>query len=180
MTYSSRWRRALAAAGGLVLLIGACAPRRSGEGAPAPVARGTTDAAASQDVLAVLQRLFDAMAARDTATARAILLPGAQFRALRTDTTLAAPRVQSDTAFLRQLATRPDRLLERIWAPVVHVDGPLATVWAPYDFHIDGKWSHCGVDAVTLARTAAGWRVAGFAYTVQRQGCAPSPLGAPR
>ena len=163
-------RRILVAAGSI--LLGACAPSRSGA--------TVVPAAESAAVVAVVQRLFDAMAARDTAAARAILLPGAQFRAVRSDTAVAAPRVQSDTAFLRQLATLSDRLLERMWAPVVHVDGPLATLWAPYDFHIDGRWSHCGVDAVTLARTTTGWRVAGFAYTVQRQGCAPSPLGAPR
>ena len=133
----------------------------------------------ADDVLAVVQRLFDAMGARDTSAARALLLPGARFRALRRDTTVARPAAQSDTAFLRQLAAGRERLLERIWAPEVRVEGPLATVWAPYDFHVDGRWSHCGVDAVTLLRTARGWQVAGIDYTVQRRGCVPSPLGAP-
>jgi hypothetical protein len=138
-------------------------------------------------VLSAVQRLFDAMGARDTSAARALLLPGARFRALRretagdaaADTAPAQPEAQSDTAFLRRLATRRERLLERIWAPVVRVEGPLATVWAAYDFHVDGRWSHCGVDAVTLIRTGAGWRVSGIDYTVQRRGCVPSPLGPP-
>ncbi len=140
-------------------------------------------------VLAAVQRLFDAMAARDTSAARALLLPGARFRALRRDTAGAAvdtapappaqPAAQSDTAFLRRLATRRERLLERIWSPAVRVEGPLATVWAAYDLHVDGRWSHCGVDAVTLIRSGAGWRVSGIDYTVQRRGCVPSPLGPP-
>ena len=66
-----------------------------------------------------------------------------------------------------------------MWAPVVQVQGRIASVWTPYDFHIDGRFSHCGIDTITLLRTDAGWRIAGLLYTVQRTGCAPSPLGPP-
>jgi hypothetical protein len=131
-------------------------------------------------VVAAVQRLFDAMARRDTLAARELLLPGSRVVALPSDTLPARPRVQSDSAFLRGLAARPDRLLERMWAPVVQVQGPIATVWAPYDFHRNGQWSHCGIDTVTLVRTAVGWQIAGLAYTVRRQGCVPSPLGVPK
>ena len=141
--------------------------------------RAQAPAADAAPVLASVQRLFDAMARHDTATARTLLLPGTRFTALPSDSAPARPRAQSDSAFLRMLATRPERLLERMWAPAVQVQGAIATVWAPYDFHIDGRWSHCGIDTITLLRTADGWQVAGLVYTVQRRGCAPSPLGAP-
>lgn len=139
----------------------------------------TTRGGADVPVLAALQRLFDAMAARDTAAARALLVPGSQFVSARGDTTIVRPRVQGDTAFLRMLATTTDRLLERFWQPTVLVDGPVATVWTPYDFHVNGTWTHCGIDAVTLLRVGDAWRIAGITYTVQRRGCAPSPLGPP-
>jgi hypothetical protein len=132
-------------------------------------------------VVAVVQRLFDAMASGDTVTLRAVLLPGMQFVALTTDAAAApAPRIQSDTAFVQRLGSRRQRLLERMWNPVVQLQGPIATVWTPYDFHIDGKFSHCGIDSATLVWTAQGWRIAGLTYTVQRTGCAASPLGPPR
>ena len=139
-----------------------------------------TTAADSTAVVAAAQRLFDAMATRDTAAARALLLPGSQFIALRSNGQATAPRQQADSAFVRSLASGSQRLLERMWSPTVHVRGPLAVVWAPYDFHIDGKFSHCGVDTFSLVRTAAGWQVSGIAYTVETTGCAPSPLGPPR
>ena len=60
---------------------------------------------------------------------------------------------------------------------VLMVQGNLAQVWAPYDFHLDGKLSHCGIDSFSLVRNADGWRVVGVSYTVQKVGCAPSPLG---
>jgi hypothetical protein len=56
------------------------------------------------------------------------------------------------------------------------MQGRIATVWAPYDFWIDGKFSHCGVDAFDLIKTDKGWRIAGGAYTVELK-CEPSPLG---
>lgn len=131
-------------------------------------------------VIAAVEQLFGAMAKRDTASARALLLPGSRFIAMATDGAPAAPRIQGDSVFLRRLASDTTPLLERMWEPVVRFTGPLATVWTPYDFHVNGKWSHCGVDAVTLVRTGAAWRISEIAYTVQRQGCAPSPLGPPR
>jgi hypothetical protein len=136
-------------------------------------------APADPTVVATVQRLFDAMAAHDTATARALLLPGTRFVSVSNDTGPARPRFQGDSAFLRMLASTPDRLLERMWAPVVQVQGRIATVWTPYDFHLGGRWSHCGIDTVTLLRSDAGWRIASLIYTVQRTGCAPSPLGPP-
>ena len=167
-----RTRRAPCAA--LVLL--ACAFARPA--AAQPVAGG--DSAA---VVAVVQRLFDAMSRRDTVAARALLLPGSQFISVRpaaANAPAAAPRRQSDTTFLRSLASGRERLLERFWAPTVKVHGPLADVWAPYDFHVDGKFSHCGIDAFTLLRTASGWQIASIVYTVESAGCAASPLGPPR
>jgi len=142
-------------------------------------ALGAQPARDDSAVVATVQRLFDAMARRDTAALRTLLVPGTRFASLPADRAVAAPRVQGDSAFLRTFAAGTERLLERMWQPVVHVEGPLATLWAPYDFHVDGKFSHCGVDAVTLLRGDGGWRVAGITYTLQRTDCAPSPLGPP-
>lgn len=61
--------------------------------------------------------------------------------------------------------------------PHIPAAGPLATLWAPYDFHRNGRFLHCGIDAVTFIRTRAGWKIAAFLYTVEQTGCAPSPLG---
>jgi hypothetical protein len=136
-----------------------------------------THSAESARVIATVQRLFDAMAQRDTTAVRELFLPGTRFVTVSDDSATASPRFQTDSAFLRMLGGRPQRLLERMWAPVVQVQGSIATLWAPYDFHVDGRWSHCGIDTATLVRAGQGWRIAALVYTVQRRGCAPSPLG---
>jgi hypothetical protein len=61
------------------------------------------------------------------------------------------------------------------------VRGTLATVWAEYDFHFGTTFSHCGVDAVQLLRTAAGWKIVSIADTYETEGCArrTPPAGPP-
>lgn len=69
---------------------------------------------------------------------------------------------------------------ERGFAPEVRVQGPLAMVWLPYDFYVDGDWSHCGVDAFILVRRPEGWRIASIAWTVEQPpACRPHPDGPP-
>jgi hypothetical protein len=143
------------------------------------VARAQGTVADSAAVLAVVQRLFDALGTRDAVVLRALLAPGARFTAVRVDSAGDVARTQADTAILRSLAMGRERMLERMWAPIVRVHGPIATVWTRYDFHVDGRRTHCGVDAVTLVRGTAGWQVSDITYTVERRGCAPSPLGPP-
>ena len=57
------------------------------------------------------------------------------------------------------------------------LSGPLAQVWAPYDFHVNAAFSHCGVDSFILFKTTMSWQVASISYTVKPHGCTPSPLG---
>ncbi len=56
--------------------------------------------------------------------------------------------------------------------PEVRIRGPIALVWGDYDFWIDGKFSHCGVDAVSVAKIDGEWRIAHWMWTVERTGCA--------
>ena len=131
-------------------------------------------------VVESVERLFGAMARRDTVAARAVMAPGSRLYSIIVGSPSAALRQQTDSAFLASLAVGTERLLERMWTPTVLVRGPVASVWAPYDFHVNGAFSHCGVDSFTLVRVGGDWKVTGITYTVERSGCAPSPLGPPK
>lgn len=152
-----------------VLVVAACAAGYFLPLAAAP------QAASTQPVLASIDALFAAMASHDVAAARKLLVPGAGFVVLKPDGTVAMER---DVDFLQALGSQKGAWRERIWNPQVLLHGALAQVWAPYDFHLDSKLSHCGVDSFSLVRDASGWRIAGISYTVQPKGCAPSPLDA--
>lgn len=143
----------------------------------APLRAAHAQANARDSVVAVVQDFFRAMTANDSAAAARTVHPeGLNFvSSMRGDSAVLSQSPFS--RFLGTLSTNKRVFVERMWEPTVLVHGAIATVWAPYDFHIDGTFSHCGVDAFSLAHSSAGWRIVSITYTVERTGCAPSPLG---
>ena len=136
---------------------------------PAPTA------APRDSIIAVVQQFFTAMEARDTAAIRRLFLPGARLARLEHRPDSSALGSTSIEEFLRQLPGARARLRERMWDPQVLEHMGLAVVWAPYDFRLDDRFSHCGVDAFTLLRTRDGWRITDVAYTVEPTGCPEGP-----
>jgi hypothetical protein len=147
---------------------------------PLPGAAQTARSGPEREVLSIVDSLFAAMKRRDPVAARQVMVPGAVFYSMLDDGVPSQPRVQADSTFVRSLASGTGMLLERYWSPTISISGGVAQVWTPYDLHINGTFSHCGVDNFSLLRTPEGWRLAAISYTVQRKGCAPSPLGPPQ
>jgi hypothetical protein len=107
-------------------------------------------------------------------------MPDGQLQALneRSDTrTLSCVPLGT---FADRVATWKERPLERIWNPTVVAQGRLATVWAPYDFHKDGKFSHSGIDVFTLMQIGTEWKIVSLAFTIQPSVPSAHPAGAPR
>jgi hypothetical protein len=136
-------------------------------------------AATADSVTAVVQEFFRSMQARDTAAFHRTVTPDAMLWAVRSGSDVT-PAGRPIAQFAAALATERRVLLERMWNPVVQVHREIAMVWTPYDFHRDGAFSHCGIDAFTLVRGSGRWRIVSVTYTVEPTGCAPSPLGVPR
>jgi hypothetical protein len=149
------------------------------------VARPPSQAAAPPAVdrdaiVAVVQKFFDAIAQRDPAIARQVMLPEGQVVAVSDQNGTPVPRARSAQQFADGLANATGDSLERMWNPDVRVQGGIGTLWTRYDFHRGGTFSHCGVDAFNLVKTADGWRIASVMYTIERTNCPPSPLGPPK
>ena len=150
---------------------------------PTP-ADGADEVVAAQEeaaVVAVVQAFFDALRSRDVDAFAATMLDDGSIHAasMRPGGALPPPRGRTTAYDIDWLATVQDQFLERMWDPEVRVHGRLATLWTPYDFWLNGAFSHCGVDAFTLIKVTDGWRISSVAYTVEPDGCSSSPLGAP-
>ena len=146
----------------LCLLIGASLANR-------PLLGQTDDAKAA---VRVVEQMFEALKAGDTAGMRAVMHPAA--RVIQTGTREGAPfaRVNTLDDFLKAIGGAGRKLEERIYNPEVRIDDNLATVWVQYDFLVNGQISHCGVDSYQLVRTGEGWRVLHVVDTQRREGCA--------
>lgn len=150
---------------------GAEATPTGAEAAPDPVVR--------HEVLETVRTLFRGMALKDFDLLRSALLPDAIVRPVAD---LEGPQESmSGEAFVEQVMASPEELLERMFDPVVRVDGPLAHVWTPYDFWRNGEFSHCGTDSFDLIRTPDGWRISSVTYTLHPEELCPErppPRGA--
>ena len=142
----------------------------------APASTRAQGTAERDAVLKIVQAFFDTMSARDVDGARRILMPQGRFHAMRMRDGKPDPRAFSNEEYFADLQAGKQAMRERMWSPEVRVHGLIATVWTPYDFWIDGKFSHCGIDAFDLIKTEEGWKLAGGTYTVESK-CQPSPLG---
>ncbi len=135
-----------------------------------------TSASEEQSVAVVVDNLFAAMSKHDASAARALFIPEAMLFEVKADGSAVAIPYEK---WVQALGTSKDAWLERTWNSKVLVHGSVAIFWANYDFHLNGKLSHCGIDSFNLLKTAAGWRIASISDTHEVAACASSPLGAP-
>ena len=145
-----------------------------GAQAPAPAAAPADTAADRQAVEATITRLFDGMRTRDTAAMRAMFVPGATLATTATSQAgVPTARFTPIDDFLRSVGSAPADVVldERIYGLRVQVADGLASAWMEYDLYVGPRFSHCGVDAAHLARTADGWRIVALADTRRREGC---------
>ncbi len=116
--------------------------------------------------LAAVQALFDAIESKDSAAIAALVEDAATVTALRDTPDGWTRSTSTREQFAAGVARSRSALRETMTSPRVFADGPLAVVWTPYDFFIDGAHSHTGIDAVILIRDNTGaWRLHSIAYT---------------
>lgn len=124
-------------------------------------------------VVQTLEKMFDAMRAGDSATLATVFHPEARMMSTFYDPAGAPQlRMGSVKAFLTAVGTPHDQVWdEKIWSYDIQVDQTLATAWTPYAFFAGENFSHCGVNAFQLTKTAAGWKIMQVMDTRQREGC---------
>jgi hypothetical protein len=53
----------------------------------------------------------------------------------------------------------------------IKIHKAIAVAWVPYEFRLDGNFSHCGIDIFTLMKTEGRWKIMSAAYSVEKDGC---------
>ncbi len=121
-------------------------------------------------ILAPIKAMFDGMRAHDSAMVRSAFVPGAQFS--RPPAPGQAHRYTSLEQFLGGVGRPGAPWDEQIYDVEIREEGGMASVWTFFTFHLGERFSHCGVNAFLVVRTAEGWKISGLADSFPREtGC---------
>lgn len=125
----------------------------------------TADEAAVKDVVL---RLFDAMAARDTAAMGTLFATDARFAGLgRNGVAYTTPQ-----EFMSAVASATGPAwIERTYDHDIRIDGVLASVWTYYTLHVGDQFSHCGYDAFQMLKVDDAWKIVHLADSRRKEGC---------
>jgi hypothetical protein len=150
----------------VLLCVGGCAaPTKPG----VPGADHAPDEKAA--VLAAVDRCLGAMSARDTKAYAAAITPDGMTYSQRWVDGKWHLRRRSNQQDIDMLDDESEAISEAYWEPTVLIRGPLAVVWAPYEFRRDGKVSHCGVDVFEMLKLDGRWVMGNAMWTVEPGAC---------
>jgi len=114
------------------------------------------------DAIYIIDTFFDGFHQGDTVVMKSVMAPDMKMQTAFSTPT-GAHMVSNGNAedFINAIANRPANQLwdEKLLDYSVQIDGNLAHVWTPYEFYVNGNFSHCGANAFTLAKMDNGWRI---------------------
>lgn len=144
-------------------------------GAACPDRDDSPSAAALEkaSVLEVMDRYLAAISSSDLEAMKQLQMPeGMTYRAMSSADGTVQVVPHPNSWWVDPARKEGHALRERYWAPTVLVRGSIAVVWAPYEFWIDGKTSHCGIDSFDFVKVGGRWLVANAMWTVEPDACA--------
>jgi hypothetical protein len=127
----------------------------------------------ADSVRQVVTDFFAAMRRSDTAGMRACLSPAVHFEATQNSPDAVPQLIQESVDnFMASVSRIAAGLLdERIEFGSILVDASIASVWTPYVFYYNGKYSHCGVNSFQLVRLNGKWLIQ-YLIDTRRRKCA--------
>jgi Putative lumazine-binding len=120
-----------------------------------------------------INTMFDAMRKSDSTLLKSVLAKDTELQSVAADKmgkVLLSTKSANDLVTLIG-TTHAAVYDERIIFGGIKIDGPLASVWAPYIFYLGDGFSHCGVNFFQLARIEGNWKIIHIGYTVRLDNC---------
>lgn len=82
-------------------------------------------------------------------------------------------RTQTKAQLLKGVASKKvsDKYLEKLLSYTIKIDGNLASVWTPYEFYLNGNFSHCGANSFQLFNNNGQWEIIYLVDMRRRSNC---------
>ena len=115
----------------------------------------------NEDVKQVVITFFKGFHAKDTITMKSVCAEKMILQSVSESSKGTQLKNEKPQSFYQSIATIPATILfeERILNYSIQVDGAMAHIWTPYEFFINGKFSHKGVNAFTLFKENDQWKI---------------------
>lgn len=131
-----------------------------------------TQAQADTAIKQVIHTMFDGMMKADSAQVHATLDVNCSLKTILRkrdgNTVVLDETIQQFLKIVGQPLT--DKIEERLLSYDIRTDGDMAMAWTPYQFYINDKLSHCGVNVFMLARRNNDWKIISITDT-RRKDC---------
>ena len=138
----------------------------------APFLRGQD--AARLEVQHTIERFFEGFHQKDSLKLKATVDDGVTLQNIGISTASGVQlRTEAFGTFLKSICSIPDSVSfrEEIKDYDIRVDGPMAQAWTPYEFSLNGQFSHCGVNAFQLIEREGTWKIIYIIDTRRKEDC---------
>jgi hypothetical protein len=104
---------------------------------------------------------FEGLQTSDTLKIQSVCHKEMKLQSITEKNTVGGLSYQSNSDFYKSIAAIPKNLKieERLLSYNIQVDGTMANVWTPYEFYINEKLSHIGVNSFTLLLENNIWKI---------------------
>lgn len=128
-----------------------------------------TNDAEEMEVRKIVNQFFESLNKQDTVLYKQIVFMEGQILSIN-NTESSSMSVRS---FRDDMATfNSDEVWEEIPLSYdIKTHKGIAMAWVPYEFRVNGKFTHCGIDIFTLRETNDGWKIINTSYTKYVDGC---------
>lgn len=122
---------------------------------------GLTTQAQNQEVQHTIETFFKGFHSRDSLAIQKVCSDKMSLQSITENTKGSQFSTETAAKFYQSIASIPTTMQfeERLLGHMIHIDGAMAIDWTPYEFFVNGKKSHSGVNVFTLYKDNGEWKI---------------------
>jgi hypothetical protein len=118
--------------------------------------------AQKQEVQKTIEYFFEGFHQKDTIKIKSVCTDNMFLQSISESVT-KGNKLSDETAkeFYKSISSIPSsmKFQEKILSYTIQIDGAMAHVWTPYEFYLNDKLSHSGVNTFTLFKEKDSWKI---------------------
>jgi hypothetical protein len=123
---------------------------------------GLSSNAQKQEIQKCIESFFEGFHQRDSTKIKLVCSDKMILQSI-SESTVKGNKLSDESAkeFYKSIASIPSNMKfqEKILSYNIQIDGTMAHVWTPYEFYLNDKFSHSGVNAFTLFKEKDSWKI---------------------